>query len=486
MSESPPARPAAPAGAASTSPDPAAPAVFPRPGAAPGGLEVDLGPQAIWGDPSRARAHWAWIRDGRHFDRGDFSSFHLWITRFLALAGGASEPARHFQLGFVQGVECARRKVPLPAVVLAGVGSRQVPRPSDLPAAAGTGPLPALRAWAASWLGAGDGPWEQLGAWELGLVLASRAVRENHPLAPLVAAESDRTRTDHRFAAQALAGFLLHPVADLWQQFVRSTYPDGCPEGRVVAGATRRGLDHARVHRGSLREFLLHAVEAGRDFSHAHPHEAGRIAGGGGADQPPVPGGESTAGPEPDPSARAAEGFLPSLGKWLRTAHPDLFEPQDYGAGNLVLRHAYDHLWRQGVREGIGSSGQPTACPPWHRLKTVAVLGASKDPAKFSNRAVRAYLARGYRVYPVNPRETAIEGLPAWASVRDLPERPQRVSAYLPPPVLLRVLPEVAARGCDELWLNPGTDTPEVVAAAGALGLKVVQACSLVSLATEQ
>lgn len=118
-------------------------------------------------------------------------------------------------------------------------------------------------------------------------------------------------------------------------------------------------------------------------------------------------------------------------------------------------------------------------------MKTVAVLGASKDPAKFSNRAVRAYLARGYRVYPVNPRETTIEGLPAWASVRDLPERPQRVSAYLPPPVLLPVLPEVAALGCDELWLNPGTDTPEVVAAAEALGLKVVRACSLVSLAAE-
>lgn len=326
--------------------------------------EVDLGPQALWSDPGRARAHWAWIRDGRNFDRGDFSSFHLWITRFLALAGGVSEPARHFQLGFVQGVECARRKVPLPAVVLAGVGSRQVPRPSDLPSLAEPGPLPALRAWAASWLGAGDGPWEQLGAWELGLVLALRAARENHPLGPRVAAESDRARADHRFAAQALAGFLLHPVADPWQQFVRSTYPDGCPEGRVVADATRRGLDQARVHHGSLREFLLQAVEAGRVFAHAHPHEAGRIAGEPGTDPRPDPGVESSSGRPGSPPAAPTGCPLESLGTWLRAGHPGLFQPGDYPAGNLVLRHAYDHLWRRGVREGVRSPGRSAASPP--------------------------------------------------------------------------------------------------------------------------
>lgn len=115
-------------------------------------------------------------------------------------------------------------------------------------------------------------------------------------------------------------------------------------------------------------------------------------------------------------------------------------------------------------------------------MRTVAVIGASSDRAKFGNKAVRAYAQRGFVVHPVHPREKLIEGLPAFPSVRDLPVRPDIVTVYLPPAVALQVLPDIAARGCDELWLNPGADAPEVVAAAEKLGLNVIQACSILGL----
>lgn len=115
-------------------------------------------------------------------------------------------------------------------------------------------------------------------------------------------------------------------------------------------------------------------------------------------------------------------------------------------------------------------------------MNTIAILGASNDRAKFGNKAVRAFRQQGWTVYPVNPKETTIEGLPAFPGIAQVPVRPHRVSVYLPPPVLLKVLPDIAARGCDELWLNPGTDTPEVIAAAEALGLNVVPACSIVGI----
>lgn len=115
-------------------------------------------------------------------------------------------------------------------------------------------------------------------------------------------------------------------------------------------------------------------------------------------------------------------------------------------------------------------------------MKSVAVLGASNDPAKFGNKAVRAYQQCGYQVFPVNPRETTVVGLPAFRAIGDIPVRPNLVSVYLPLPLLLKLLPDIAAKGCDELWLNPGTDSPEVLAEAERLNLNVVQACSIVGL----
>lgn len=115
-------------------------------------------------------------------------------------------------------------------------------------------------------------------------------------------------------------------------------------------------------------------------------------------------------------------------------------------------------------------------------MKTVAVIGASADRTKFGNKAVRAFLRQGFAVFPVNPKETEIEGLPAFKRIADIPARLDRISVYLPPPVLLKVLPDIAAKGCDELWLNPGTESEEVLAAAEQHGLNVIQACSIVGI----
>ena len=116
-------------------------------------------------------------------------------------------------------------------------------------------------------------------------------------------------------------------------------------------------------------------------------------------------------------------------------------------------------------------------------MKTVAILGASADRSKFGNKSVRAHQQQGYTVYPVNPKADMIEGLTAYKSLAEVPSgRLDRISVYLPPHVGMAVLPEITARGCDELWLNPGSDSEELVAAAREKGLNVIQACSIVDV----
>ena len=115
-------------------------------------------------------------------------------------------------------------------------------------------------------------------------------------------------------------------------------------------------------------------------------------------------------------------------------------------------------------------------------MKTVAIIGASSNRDKWGNKAVRAFLEQGYAVYPVNPNETEVEGLQSYPGIRDVPIRPQTVSVYVPPPRLVKILPDIAARGCDQLFLNPGTESEEVLAECARLGLHTIQACSIIAV----
>ena len=109
---------------------------------------------------------------------------------------------------------------------------------------------------------------------------------------------------------------------------------------------------------------------------------------------------------------------------------------------------------------------------------TVAIVGASADRSKFSNKSIHAHLRAGYDVYPVNPKEETIEGLKCFKSVNDIPVALDRISLYLPPPVAVKVLDDIAKKGCQELWVNPGAESPELIEKAQALGLNAIFACS--------
>ncbi len=114
--------------------------------------------------------------------------------------------------------------------------------------------------------------------------------------------------------------------------------------------------------------------------------------------------------------------------------------------------------------------------------RTVAVIGASKDRSKYGNKAVRAYLKQGWTVYPVNPNETEIEGLPAYKSLDSVPRPVTRVTVYLPPRIGLSVLEEIKSLGAEEVFFNPGSDAPEVIERASELGLHPIVACSIIDI----
>ena len=115
-------------------------------------------------------------------------------------------------------------------------------------------------------------------------------------------------------------------------------------------------------------------------------------------------------------------------------------------------------------------------------MPVVAVIGASNDRNKFGNKALRAFRRQGYTVVPVNPGETTVEGLQAYASVLDYPGQIDEATLYVPADVGVTVMDEIARKGIPAVWLNPGADDPRVVERARALGVRPVVACSILGV----
>jgi len=114
--------------------------------------------------------------------------------------------------------------------------------------------------------------------------------------------------------------------------------------------------------------------------------------------------------------------------------------------------------------------------------KSIAIIGASADRRKYGNKAVRAFKQGGWSVFPVNAKADEIEGLRCYHSLSEVPDPVDRISLYVPPAIGKQLLAEIAEKHPAEFFLNPGSEDEELVRKAEALGLKPIQACSIVNI----
>lgn len=112
------------------------------------------------------------------------------------------------------------------------------------------------------------------------------------------------------------------------------------------------------------------------------------------------------------------------------------------------------------------------------------VAGASNHRSKYGNRVLRKYLQHGLKAYPVNPRESEIEGLKCYASVLDLPAEVQSLSIITPPEITERIVADAVKKGIRNLWMQPGAESEAAVRFAAQHGCNVIAdgSCLLVTL----
>jgi uncharacterized protein len=109
------------------------------------------------------------------------------------------------------------------------------------------------------------------------------------------------------------------------------------------------------------------------------------------------------------------------------------------------------------------------------RTRTVAIVGASENPARASY-FVAAYLLQSspYDVHFVNPRAREILGRPVYPALDALPVVPDLVDVFRRPADLPAVLEEAIAVGASTFWLQLGLWDDDVARRADGAGLSVV------------
>ncbi|WP_454780779.1 CoA-binding protein [Legionella sp. WA2022007384] len=95
--------------------------------------------------------------------------------------------------------------------------------------------------------------------------------------------------------------------------------------------------------------------------------------------------------------------------------------------------------------------------------KAFAVIGASSNRAKYGNTVLRCYLENNKKVYPVNPQEDVIEGVPVVHSVSELPDEVKSISIITPPIITEKIVDEAIKKGIKNIWMQPGAESESAI-----------------------
>jgi len=109
-----------------------------------------------------------------------------------------------------------------------------------------------------------------------------------------------------------------------------------------------------------------------------------------------------------------------------------------------------------------------------HAAKTIAIVGLSKNQMR-SSHFVGFYLRRhGYRVIPVNPRESEVFGEPSYKALTDVPGHVDVVNVFRAPDAVPGIAEEAVAIGASTLWCQFTVVSEEGARIAESGGLSVV------------
>jgi predicted CoA-binding protein len=128
----------------------------------------------------------------------------------------------------------------------------------------------------------------------------------------------------------------------------------------------------------------------------------------------------------------------------------------------------------------VNDSGQYTN-PPDHEIrrilqtyKKVAVVGLSSNPGRASHGVARYLQGQGFKIIPVNPKETEILGEKAYPDLSSIPEKFEIVDIFRKSEHVPAIVDEAIRAGAKVVWMQQGVINHDAAIKASENGLAVV------------
>jgi predicted CoA-binding protein len=103
-----------------------------------------------------------------------------------------------------------------------------------------------------------------------------------------------------------------------------------------------------------------------------------------------------------------------------------------------------------------------------------AVVGVSRNPAKYGHQVYKDLKEAGYNVYAVNPNIDEVLGDRCYHSLSELPEKPDVVDTVVPPEVTEKIVEECKELRIGKVWLQPGSESEKAINFCTRNNIKVV------------
>ena len=107
--------------------------------------------------------------------------------------------------------------------------------------------------------------------------------------------------------------------------------------------------------------------------------------------------------------------------------------------------------------------------------KTLAVVGLSSKPTRPSHGVSEYMQQHGYRIIPVNPRESEVLGEKVYPTLDEVPEPTDVVVIFRRPEFVPEIVDASIRKGAKVIWMQEGIVHEDAAAHARAAGLTVIQ-----------